>query len=219
MGFIKRRKDKKKLKKDESYGKKSPFLERKIKEKGHFDPHFTFKVLLIGHNDSGKITHLERLGNSWFKANTKLTIGISFEVKEIRIENLYIKLQIWDLSTEDRWRDLVPFYCRGALGAILIFEKSTSETLYKLSKWVQIIRDNTTNIPMILIGNTDDLIHPPKISKETGLDFVRTEQLNGYFECNIITGKNVENAFESLTRMIIKKFENRNVINRNADLK
>lgn len=209
MGLKKRRRDKKRLKIDLTNVKKQPLNEGKGKKENRFDPHFTFKVLLIGHNASGKITHLESYGNAWFRANTKLSIGISFEIKEIKIENLNIKLQIWDLATEDRWRDLVPYYSRGALGAIFMFETSNSETLDKLSHWVQTVKENTTSIPMILIGNYDDSNHPRQVSKEEGLDFVRSEELNDYFECNVLTGENLENAFKSLTRMIIKKYEHK----------
>lgn len=210
MGLLKRKKDKKKLKEDLSYVKKHPFIKLKVKEEDHFYPDFLFKVLLIGHNDSGKISDLENFGNSWFKENTKLIIGTSFEIKEIKIENLYIKLQIWDLATQDRWRSMVPLYSRGALGAILMYEITNSETLYKLSYWVQTIRDNTKSIPMILMGNYDDLNDPRQVSKEQGLDFVRSEGLDGYFECNILTGSNLNNVFESLIRMIIKQYENKN---------
>jgi len=213
MGLKKRRKNKSKLKEDLSYdkvAKKQPIIEPKVKEEDHFYPDYLFKVLLVGHNDSGKITHLENFGTSWFKANTKLTIGISFEIKEIKIENLYIKLQIWDLAIQDHWRPLVPLYCRGALGAILMFEISNSETLDKLSQWVQTIRDNTANIPMILMGNYDDLNDLRQVSEQEGLDFVRSEELDGYFECNVLTGANLNTVFESLIKMIIKNYENEN---------
>ncbi|MFX0059525.1 MAG: Rab family GTPase [Candidatus Hodarchaeota archaeon] len=208
MGFFRRKNDRKKLKRDSSYVKKQTLIKPKVEEEKLL-PDFLFKVLLVGHNDSGKITHLERFGNSWFEANTKLTIGISFEIKEIKIENLYIRLQIWDLASQDRWKPMVPLYCRGALGAILMFEISSSETLDKLSQWVQIIRENTRNIPIILIGNYDDLNHFRQVSVDQGLDFVKSEGLNGYFECNVLIGENLNKVFESLIRMIIKKYENK----------
>lgn len=207
MGLKKRNKDKRRVVEERSYDEKQPYIENKVKERAYFDPHFLFKVLLVGHNDTGKITYLENYGNSWFKANTKLSIGISFEIKEIKIENLNIKLQIWDLAIEERWRVLVPLYCRGALGAILMFEISNSETLNILSKWIQIIRDNTDNIPLILMGNNDISNNESQVSKEQALDFVKSEQLDGYFECNVITGENLKNVFENLTRMIIKNYE------------
>jgi small GTP-binding protein len=210
MGLIKRKKSKKKLKEDLSYIKKQPLIKPKVKKEDNFYPDFLFKVLLIGHNDSGKITHLESFGTSWFKENTKLSIGISFEIKQIKIENLYIKLQIWDLATQNHWRRMVPLYSRGALGAILMFEISNSETLYKLSNWVQTIRDNTKSIPMILMGHYDDLNDLRQVSKEQGLDFIKSEGLDGYFECNVLTGENLNNVFESLIRMIIKQYENKN---------
>ena len=207
MGFLKRTKVKKKLSEKLTSIKKKSLTDSNVSQEVQFEPDFSFKVLLIGHNDSGKISSLESFGNSWFKANTKLTLGISFEVKEIQIESLNIKLQIWDLSTEERWRALVPMYCRGALGAVLIFDATNLESLYQLSKWIQIIKTNTVNIPLILMGNLDDSNRPRTVSAEKALDFVRSEGLNGYFEGNIVKGEKLVTLFESLTRLIIKKYE------------
>jgi small GTP-binding protein len=210
MGFFKKKKDERKLSEKLSSIERQPPIERNISKEEQFEPHFSFKIVLIGHNDSGKISTIERFGNSWFEANTKLTLGISFEVKEIQIEDLNIKLQIWDLVTEERWRALVPYYCRGALGAILIFDVSNLESLSQLSKWVQIIKANTTNIPLILLGNLEDSNRPRMVSVEMALDFVRSEGLNGYFECNIVKGEKLEHVFDSLTRLIIKRYEKTN---------
>ena len=209
MGILKRSKRNKKLRENSVIIKKQPLVEPDLEEEYTFIPHFSFKILLIGHNDSGKIDYLEKFGNSWFKANTKLSIGISFEVKEIKIEDLNIKLQIWDLVTEDRWKDMIPYHCRGALGAILMFETSNFDTLLTLTRWVHIIRQNTNNIPMILMGNNDNLTNNRQVSMDEIMNFVKSERLNGYFECDVVGGENLENAFQSLTRLIIKKFENK----------
>ena len=207
MGFFKRKKIKRKVSDKLSSIEKQPRIERRISEETQFEPDFSFKILLIGHNDSGNISSLESFGNSWFKINTRITLGISFDVKEIHIESLNIKLQIWDLSTEDRWRAMVPFYCRGALGAMLIFDVSNLESLFQLSKWIKIIKANTAKIPMILMGNLEDSTHPRMVSAEKALEFVKSEGLNGYFESNIAKQEKLENIFESLTRLIIKKYE------------
>ncbi|MFW9951449.1 MAG: Rab family GTPase [Candidatus Thorarchaeota archaeon] len=207
MRFINRRKRKGSIQNDLSYVKNKPSFKQEIKEKETFKPHFLFKILLVGYNESGKIHYLEKFGNSWFESNTKLTIGISFEVKKIKIKDVNIKLQIWDLATEQRWKDLIPYYCRGALGAILMFETANSETLYKLSHWIPIIREYTSNIPIILMGNNDDVDNSRQVSAEEGIEFVKSEQLNGYFEASVTSGENLENIFESLTRLIIKKFD------------
>ncbi|NHJ25140.1 MAG: GTP-binding protein [Candidatus Lokiarchaeota archaeon] len=207
MGLFKRKRSKRRINEDLSIISKEPSFLPKRKTEEYFEPHFSFKVILLGHSNLGKFDYLEKFGNSWFKANTKLSIGISFGIKEIKIEDINIKLQIWDLASEERWRQMIPYYCRGALGAILMFEISDSETLHKLSRWVQIIRDNTDNVPIILLGSSDDLNDTRQVTKEEGLDFVASEELNGYFECDILTGANLENAFESLTKMIITKYE------------
>jgi len=207
MGFFMKKRSKTNIEEKLSSIKKSPINEPKVSQESPFEPHLSFKVLLIGHDDSGHISSLENFGNSWFKSNTKLTIGISFEVKEIQIESLNIKLQIWDLATQDQWRDLVPKYCRGALGAILIFDVANTESLHQLSPWIEIIKTNTANIPMILMGNLDASMRPRMVSAEEALDFVRSEGLNGYFESNIVQEEKLEHIFESLTRLIIKRYE------------
>jgi small GTP-binding protein len=207
MRLIRRSRSKNRRQETLSKTFKDSIIKSKLKEEKPFEPDYSFKVLLIGHNSSGKINYVERFGNSWFKANTKLTIGISFEIKEINIGNDSIKLQIWDLASEERWKKLIPYYCRGALGAILMFETSNSKTLWMLSKWVQIIRDNTNNIPIILMGNNDNLDEPRQVSKDEGIEFVSSNQLEAYFECNVLTSENLKNAFESLIKMIISRFE------------
>lgn len=210
MGFFKRKQSKRNVKDKVASINKGPIKESIVKQESQFEPHLSFKVLLIGHDDSGHISSLESFGNSWFKSNTKLTIGISFEVKEIQIESLNIKLQIWDLATQDQWQELVPKYCRGALGAILIFDVANGESLYQLSKWIEIIKTNTANIPMILMGNLDGSMRPRMVSAEEALDFVRSEGLNGYFESNIVQEEKLDHVFESLTRLIIKRYEKTN---------
>ena len=207
MGIFKRKKVKRILHEKLSSIEKKAINTQKIEDEEPKKPDFSFKILLIGHNDSGKISSLVSFGNSWFRDNTRITLGISFEIKEIHIEALNIKLQIWDLSTEDRWRTLVPFYSRGALGAIFIFDISNNKSLYQLSKWIQIIKTNTRNIPMILMGNLEDSMRPRMVSAEEALDFVKSEGLNGYFESNIVEGEKLEHVFESLTHLIIKKYE------------
>ncbi|TFG00117.1 MAG: hypothetical protein EU542_08360, partial [Promethearchaeota archaeon] len=93
---------------------------------------------------------------------------------------------------------------------ILIFDVANSESLYQLSKWIEIIKNNTSNIPMILMGNLDGSMRPRMVSAEKALDFVRSEGLHGYFESNIVEGEKLEHVFESLTRLIIKKYEKSN---------
>ncbi|MEJ2294296.1 MAG: GTP-binding protein [Candidatus Lokiarchaeota archaeon] len=210
MGFLKRKKRKKKFEEIDNLRENEYLKEPKIRENEYFEPHFLFKVILIGHNDSGKISSLERFGNSWFESNTKLTLGISFEVKEIRIENINIKLQIWDLAAKERWKILAPYYCRGALGAILIFDVSNAKSLYQLLEWVQIIRENTKSIPIILMGNLDESNNPREVSAESALDFLKSNGLSGYFEGNIAKGEKFANIFESLIHLIIKKYDRAN---------
>ena len=90
MGFFKRNQRKRNVNDKVSSIDKGPVKEPKVKQESHFEPHLSFKVLLIGHDNSGHISSLESFGNSWFKSNTKLTIGISFEVKEIRLRVLIL---------------------------------------------------------------------------------------------------------------------------------
>ncbi|MHA1618172.1 MAG: ADP-ribosylation factor-like protein, partial [Promethearchaeota archaeon] len=73
-------------------------------------PDCTFKILMLGSSSTGKTSLSERYITGLFNPNIKLTVGVEFYVKTVAYGGKQIKLQIWDLGGESRFRFLLPTY-------------------------------------------------------------------------------------------------------------
>lgn len=56
------------------------------------------KVVIIGDSAVGKTNILLRYVNQEYKITHISTIGVDFKVKTINIDNVKIKMQIWDTA-------------------------------------------------------------------------------------------------------------------------
>ena len=54
--------------------------------------------MLIGNSGVGKSCILMRFSDNMFTNNFYNTIGVDFKIKKIKVDNLDIKLQIWDTA-------------------------------------------------------------------------------------------------------------------------
>ena len=66
-------------------------------------------------------------------------------------------------------------------------------------------KKNKKNIPILLLGGKLDLEQFREISFNEAKQLADSLGLNNYIKCSSKTGKNMENSFEELARMIILK--------------
>src|SRR5271157_1218363 len=78
---------------------------------------YTFKILMMGAGSVGKTALCEKYVTGLWNPLTQLTIGVDFHIKTMKIDDKTVKLQIWDMGGEDRFRFLLSTYCLGAQGA------------------------------------------------------------------------------------------------------
>ncbi len=73
-----------------------------------------FKTVLIGEGGVGNTSITVRYTENRFDPNMKMTIGVNFASKEVTLEEGSIRLMLWDLGGQPRFRDVVEGYFRGA---------------------------------------------------------------------------------------------------------
>lgn len=168
----------------------------------------TFKLLMTGDGGVGKTTLTKRYVTGLFSDETKITIGIDFFVKEIKLvengEEMRVKLQIWDFGGEERFRFLLPSYCRGASGALFLYSITSYASLSHVHDWLNIIRENTVSVPVLLVGSKLDLAPYRKVPTEDAIAIARKTGLQGYVEVSAKDGTNVEETFETITRLMLR---------------
>ncbi|MHA2009996.1 MAG: GTP-binding protein [Promethearchaeota archaeon] len=172
---------------------------------------FVFKIVLFGDPNTGKDILVQRFLTNLFKSDSKLNIGVDFEVKNLKIDKRKIKLHIWDFGGEERFRFLYPTYLRGANGALFIYNVNDFNSIAHLDDWLMTIRSEfrqEKQIPIVVAGIVLNLEEERQITSDQGIKIAQSRGVNGFVECSPITGENVEETFEGLTKLILAKSGN-----------
>jgi small GTP-binding protein len=166
--------------------------------------------MVIGDFNVGKTTAIARFVDRRFVSDTRSTIGVDFSLKHLKINldesDKYfvpVALQIWDVAGEQKFREILPYYIQGTRGLILVFDNH--ESLESLNEWIRIINThlNVNLIPKVIISTKQDLelnINLKKVAK-----FMKNANITDYFKTSSKTGANIDQAFEKLGQLILKR--------------
>ena len=165
---------------------------------------------MLGDASVGKTSFTKRFCYNLFNPSERLTIGVDFHVKTIDLHGKKIKLQIWDVGGEERFRFLLPTYCLGANAAFLLYDVTRSQTLDNINEWTSIVRQKGGPIPIMLVGSKIDLGDARReILREYGIQVAEKNNMASFGEISSKSGQNVDKTFEVLTELTLEKIENR----------
>ena len=153
----------------------------------------------------GKTTLLHRFVEGKFSAETKMTIGVEFFLKETEIDLKHCTLQLWDFGGQERFRFLLESYVLGAKGALLMFDLTRITTLENLQQWINIVRKGDPSLPVLFLGTKLDLEDEIMVDDDYAMSYLNEFKLIDYLKISSKTGENVNKAFEILTRKILER--------------
>ena len=171
-------------------------------------PDFNFKIVIFGDNHVGKRSFTSKFTTDLSNPYQALTIGVDFSTKNIVVNEQTIRLQLWTLSNERRFRFLIPSYFHGTQAGIFIFDLTNYASLTIIEEYLTIIRSiyrENEIFPIFIVGNKADLSNEREISLESALKFAKSKGASGYIECSFQSGKNVEKMFKRLLKLILKR--------------
>jgi len=174
----------------------------------------TFKIVIFGDAGCGKEALTQRFLTNLFVSDSKMTIGVDFEVKSLVVDESKVKLQIWDFGGEERFRFLLPTYVRGARGGIFMYDITNYSSIAHIDDWLAVIKreiKDEDHFPIIVAGGNADLSEQREVSAKEGKKIAKSRGVNGFIEVSTKTGENVEKLFEALTRSMLNEFEPRKV--------
>jgi small GTP-binding protein len=103
-----------------------------------------FKILLFGDDTEGKKTLTQKFMIKLFSEGHEDTIGVDFEVKSLSVDEYKIKLQIWDISGEGRFRSFLPTYISHARGGLFVYDVTEKTSLTNIDFWLAIVKKDLT---------------------------------------------------------------------------
>mmetsp|Transcript_105841 Transcript_105841/g.147580 ORF Transcript_105841/g.147580 Transcript_105841/m.147580 type:complete len:224 (-) Transcript_105841:127-798(-) len=121
-----------------------------------------YKVAVFGDTGAGKTSILQRCADREFDPLQPQTIGVDFLVKTVAVDadDNAIRVQLWDVSGQPRFRRIASAYSRGISGMVLVYDVTKADSFEEiLNSWVP-VRDEhcRPGLPTILLGNKTDAV-------------------------------------------------------------
>ncbi len=156
------------------------------------------KVLIAGAPGTGKTSLVHSLIFEGF-AEVAPTIGVNFAQKVCHGEAGPVNLSIWDLSGQPRFQCLMPRFCQGATGVVLVVDVTKPDTLDTAGQWLEFISSFNNlqqELAVVLAGNKGDL---PRVLTQKRIQlFCARHNIMAYIPCSAKTGENIRLVFDSL---------------------
>jgi small GTP-binding protein len=162
------------------------------------------KVVVAGPGGVGKTCFLNRLVNNEFNNNSELTKGVDFFSKTVSIDGIDFNFILWDFAGQDQFKSLLDEFIGGSIAAFVLFDMTRLTTIESVYEWIK--QFQTLNIPTLILGTKQDLIH---FNDSSFVDDYILEIKNcnknviGYFKVSSKTGYNITNAFDYLVENFV----------------
>jgi len=176
----------------------------KPQEEADYD--YTFKIMILGDDSVGKTSLTIRYISGFYLEGLKLTIGVDFYSKTTNFRGKEVKLQIWDFGGEERYRFLLSQYFKRTNAALFLYDITNRLTLDHLRDYIQIIREHSGDIPIILVGTNLHLQAKREVSKKEGILAAKKYNLSAFAEVSAKTGQNIDQLFENVIEILIERY-------------
>lgn len=114
------------------------------------------KVVLLGSGAVGKTSLIRQFVEQRFEDDYISTIGVN--VKKKLLEDLGLKMIIWDIYGQKLSESLHSSNYSGAKGALVVCDLTRRETFNDLEMWIEDIFNTIGRVPVVILGNKIDLI-------------------------------------------------------------
>jgi small GTP-binding protein len=167
------------------------------------------KIVLIGNPGVGKTSMIRKFVHDIFDDKYISTLGTKVSNKTVEIVHphtnikMSLNLLIWDVMGEKEYELFHQIAYRGAQGAFIVSDLTRKETLDILPNWVSGLFKSAGEIPIVFIGNKNDLIDQKQFEIEDLAKIASTFNSPSFFT-SAKTGENVEKAFKILSENIMK---------------
>lgn len=172
---------------------------------------YLFKTIIVGDPGVGKTSITLRFATGIFRERYLPTIGVEFSVKDVKVDDKHVKLQLWDTGSHDRFSYIRPMYYRGSFGVLLVFDLTSKTSFEHLDKWFKEVYSNCDGlIPAILVGNKIDLEDDREVTHEEAVEYTKQKieeyglKTLPYYEVSAKENKHINDIYLHLTKLMIE---------------
>ena len=162
------------------------------------------KILLLGRSGCGKSCIRERYCNNKFASNFLATTGLDIRIKIFQFEKYKIKLMINDTPGVEGFRYITKMFYKNDDGIIFVCDITDYRSLDEMIFYEEDLKKANINYESIICANKCDSENKRKIKKEDLEKYGKSKNIE-VFEVSAKTGKNINEAFNRLVELIIRK--------------
>jgi small GTP-binding protein len=167
------------------------------------------KVEIIGDVKVGKSTILSRITKDTFKEEYSPTIGYEFSTYLIKVNNIVLKMQLWDMCGDENYRSVLLNLYRNTVVGILVYSVCSRESFNNLETWITNLKKCA--LPwskLILLGNKCDDEEKREVTYEEGKKICDKYDLLFFMEVSAKEGFNSPNFLELAAISLYQDYEN-----------
>ena len=166
------------------------------------------KMVVIGEAGAGKTSLIRRFVVDKFDDKYIVTIGTKTSKKILTLREggaeVNLKLIIWDILGQRTFPKLKESAYKGSNGAFVVLDLTKRDTLETFESWLLSLYKVSGEIPVIVLANKNDL--KGEFGKK---DIEKLVEVYGFpfYLTSAKTGKNVNEAFYTLGKMMLKPWK------------
>jgi small GTP-binding protein len=166
------------------------------------------KICLLGDPSVGKTSLIRRYVYDVFDDKYLSTIGakITKKILSLRYQepqpDISLTIMLWDIAGQEDFRSVHSTYFQGADGALIVYDITRKESLKNIDSWIEALFKITGRIPIVILGNKSDLVIQAAVNEKDSAEAARKYSCK-YLLTSAKTGKNVEEAFSTLSKELI----------------
>lgn len=175
-----------------------------MEPENHLTP-IEFKIIVLGAAGVGKTSLIQRYCYNYFQTQYKTTISLDIGTKVLCPFNTEydLKLQIWDISGQERATHMSRVFYKDAQGVLIVFDMGSSESLDTGVLWKEQVEQCLPHVPCMLIGNKCDEI--ALVPYEDIQDVLRNYTFEAHYNTSAKKNINVEQCFTRLIKYILSQ--------------
>ena len=163
----------------------------------------SFKLIVIGDSGVGKSCLTTKAVKNNFEDYYQATVGFEFLTFNMKINDMVVKMQIWDTCGQEIYRSLISNFYRNSSLAVILYSIDNRESFEHAENWLSDLKSQANpEVRIFLVGNKADLEDSRQVSKEEGEKYKEDQNLDLFMETSAKTGYNAKNVLIEAAKIL-----------------
>ncbi|HMF31083.1 MAG TPA: hypothetical protein VKK79_06700 [Candidatus Lokiarchaeia archaeon] len=162
-----------------------------------------FKVVIFGDNEKAKGNFVKHIAGHF---NAPSGVGVEFFTEDADIDGERAHLQLWDVGTSERSREMWPTCVLGARGGIFVYDVSLPESFAGIDVYLRLMQDKLGHIPVAIVGMKKSEADEVLVAESTIAAKVQEYDNFDFFQASVTTREEAKGVTDIMARRMLQQY-------------